>query len=119
MKTKIKVGTDLELDALARKFLSIYDTDNQLEIKEKEFRYEEIIEVSIEVAVKIKVDIMEVVNDDLDAFLPWEQSVDAEQFLVPGRVVEVGSNIFYKQGNGDFLDRKLTQAQDKWESLID
>jgi hypothetical protein len=96
MRTKIKMGTDLELDALARKFLSIYDTDNELERKEKEFQYEAIIEVNIEVAVKMKVDIISVVEDEINEYW-WENKADAEQFLSPGRVVEVGQNILYSK----------------------
>jgi hypothetical protein len=48
------------------------------------------------------VNIMDVVDDDLDSYfhMGYDTNQDrCEQFLVTGRVTEIGSNFYYLQGN--------------------
>lgn len=66
MKTAVKVGADLDLEMAAKRFLALNDS-TEPERYERELESEQIIEVSLEVAVKIKVDIISVVLDDIDS----------------------------------------------------
>jgi hypothetical protein len=93
---KVKYGADLDLELVARHWLT--KDRGFLKQVRKEFQYEAIIEVPLSEADRRAVDMMAVVADDLDANTWWDTQVDAEQFLVTGSVLEVGGNLFYKQG---------------------
>jgi hypothetical protein len=112
-KTSIKTGADTYLDFMARKFLALNDPEEPFRY-EAELDSENIIEVSLEVAIKIKVNLLEVVEQDIDEAELWDFPVDVEKFLVRGTTQEVGGDLYYRQGFNENIEGLQQRKLDTW-----